>query len=234
MNNARSKKIIIGVIAIIIVAVFVCILYITTRTKGASDFVRITNYSDNNSSIPSDIRSNISEQIFYLLVNNQLASEDMNPVEATIRAESYNETTEGNNTEAVFLVDIEELKQTFDVKVYWSNDGEIPNNIAIECPKKQFVIYEGEKCLGMSTTHKTLEQYLPYTSTLSTGEKYAVYSTVNKSGEAIIEIAVNSCGNNEVIEKARDDVDEWLKENDFKSTDYEFSILNIYEDCIIK
>ena len=137
--------------------------------------------------------------------------DDSIAIRSIVRENSYEEHTDGKALNISFLIDIDEYKQTYEVAHSYSKTVEIPDGTTINCPSYDKMKYPGEKCIGMTNTSDSIEMYLPYTGKINSGEQFIVKQRRYFDGKPYIEIAINSCGDQSILDEALTATKDWMK-----------------------
>lgn len=163
-NNRGIKKvspvtaIAIGMVLLIVVILTVSIVMINKRNYEEALKTVSMEYP---SSIPEDYRLLIGTQLKNLLVGNYGVSQDT-MIEAVVREDSYKEEIGEDLTNATFLVDIDEIKQTFVITATWSDTIVVPDGVLISCPTKAESKYPDSFCIGMYDNTDEVENKIKY------------------------------------------------------------------------
>ena len=223
-NVSPVKLIVVGVTVMIVVVLAISVFMINKRNHEEALKVVTMEYP---SSLPSECRLNIGMQLKNLLVAKFGISEDT-MIMADVRDGSYKETVSQGITTATFLVDIDDVKQTYIVTVSWSDGSvELSDAILISCPSESESKYPDSYCKGMYDNTDDVENRV----------KYSLYSelpvTIDRfdfaSREAIYcEIRGDFDENNQLVLKIidysgglKDEAIEKIREMGYNPDDYE-------------
>lgn len=133
-------------------------------------------------------------------------------------ARNYQESKKDKTSTATFIVDFNDIKQSYSVSVSWPDPETGAPNIIISCPLLDSK-YPETPCKTESNSSTELVSYLPYTKTLSSGEEYIILYKYSNS-EPYIEVQINSCGNKTLINTALNEIKEWIKSIHINPEDY--------------
>ena len=226
INLSTGAKIAIVVIAQALIIIIVLAVVSAFTKEPERIFVDENNQQTN---IPDAEWKGIKDRIWTIL-SNRIENLDRNEIDGVvIREGTYSEKVKdsknGKIHDASFLVDIDSLKQTYDVKVSWADSSRVEfmsSPIYVECPKKSQMKYPETFCYGINTTTASPEIYLPYTK--YKGDEGDYYYTIQLSsyGSNQINVIIRDCDFN----KNKEDAEKYLK-----STGIELDKYNIvYKD----
>lgn len=133
-------------------------------------------------------------------------------------ARNYNETNNDDSFVADFIVDFDDIEESYKVFVSWSTSDKDDSNITISCPLLQSK-YPGTSCVTEVNSSSDIVGYLPYEEILSSGEKYGIVAKYSGIGRLYLEVTTD--GNPEqAVLNAR----EWVESIGFDPNDYLFYI----------
>lgn len=215
-NNLGKWQKISVILVPLVVALFVAIMIainIVSEPKVKINFVE-------KNSIPSNEMMNIRKRMAGVIETNTEDYSDS--VVYYGDARDYQEDISDNITTATFIVDFDEIKESYFVTVWWPNlDDDMPN-VSISCP-----IYDSKypetPCITETNSSLDLVSFLPYTGTLETGEKYEVTAEYN-TGDLYLNIKVDACGSLEIVDAAFDAVKRWMTSLNFNPNEYLFYV----------
>ncbi len=217
-NNADKKLryIVIGFIVAVIAVILIAIINLLPKPQS-DQRVTITN-TDENVHIPESYQNYVQENIGKILRQNGLL-DDAGTAEALIREDTYEETEAVDTITAEFIVDIEAVRQSFEVKVIWSRGKDITMdpNVTITCPHYTDVIYTDTKCL-VSSPDEQLKRYLPHYD-YANDVKYAV-NVMKYVDESYLRIEIPACGDEALRNASIDGTKKWLKSLFLDPNDY--------------
>ncbi|MBR1795888.1 hypothetical protein IJ765_01320 [Candidatus Saccharibacteria bacterium] len=208
----NKKNLIITIISIIISATLIFLLVITLLPKEY-DAVKITNESVNLSKIPSEYLTAFRTQLIRHLREQNLTKSD--DIDVSIREDTIHTFTEINHsintTTSAFIVDIDSVKQTYQVKVLNATGDYVGIYTQINCPKVSEMKYPNTECIGrFGDSSKKVEHHLPYETKLASGEKLIIKSI---AGSNILQIYLYSCDQKSPkIKETEELVKNWIKE----------------------
>lgn len=159
-NLTKRQKIIIGIILqLFIIISLVATVNIILNTEKVRTFD-----ADGDSGmdeVPDDLELVFREQL-WSVVSTNVEGLDKSELSYSIRKDSYSANVEDGVGEAVFLVDVDSVKQTYRVSIVWSEEsGSTPDDIVIDCPRKDEMKYPETVCHGMYNDSYSLDLYLP-------------------------------------------------------------------------
>lgn len=228
-NLSRNQKIGIMVVlqAIIIVVIVVCV----NMAMAPRDYVGIVN--ENEAAIPDERWEGIKNELWYLIAANVDGADKSDIDDAEVREGTYEETVEGDITTARFLLDIDSLKQTYAVTVSWSDEVELSDSLAIDCPRASEMKYPETVCYGMFNDSYSLDLYLPYEAYPAGYENEddeplaPNYSISDDQYEKKIDIMVSACDAEKYKKEALDYLNSVPIDLNSYSINYEINSINV-------
>ncbi len=224
----NRKKLIILIISIISSLIIMGLLIITFLPKEY-DSVKITNKSADISKIPNDYLTAFRTQLIRHLREQNLV--ENGNIDVSIRENTIHTFTEINHsvntTTSAFIVDIDSVKQTYQIKVLNATGDYVGIYTQINCPKTSEMKYPDTECIGrFGDSSKKVEHHLPYETKLSSGEKVIVKSI---SDSNILQIYLYSCDQKSPkTEDAEILIKNWVKEIGDDNSLYQFNIRTGY------
>ena len=221
-NSSIGAKI---AIILFFVLVIVAIVFAILATKKPEEQnIDVTNFSEV-SDAPKDYQTFTQELIWQLIEKNENIP-DPSKYQAVIREGSYSEETDGNVVNANFIIDIEELRYSFEVDLAWpKNDRNKQTDLTvhIRCPYYTDVIYTDTKCVA-ETPETQIQRYLPHNYYLDSGDR--VHIKFSNFGEPHLLVYINACKNQNLIDAAMNYAHDWIKSlymdpDDFKMEPYD-------------
>jgi hypothetical protein len=220
-NLSQTAKITIFVGIFLVLAILVISIISLFRhqpTKTPPQYVNVSNFSESTNEIP-DYYENMINDTVWSAISDKVTLREGEMLDAAIRDNSIT-----NNGDGSFraIVDIESLHYTFVVTMYFDEEPkpQASNNISIDCPTKDEVIYKDTKC-PLGTPLEQLEQYLPLD--LSTPDHLInVRLEANATGRAPV-VYVNACGDQNLVAEGEKLFKKWLKDNYFDPNDFNIS-----------
>lgn len=225
-----SKIIIIFVpLSFLIIVALIILLYFITLSPSPSSIITIVDYNSLPISIPQEKRDELSSQVYYLLTENFDVPEESNATTAVIRPETFTDTSNDSISTVSFIMDIDAYQQSYQAYVSWSNTGEwLPEDILIECAENSLSKYPNVPCYGMYFNSDDIDLYLPYTGTIENGLEYTIKTRYYPDGEPYLEVAIDSCGNQTILDQALAAAKAWLTSNQLNPNDYTFEVPSHY------
>ena len=215
----EKKNLILIICAIVVPIIAIIIISIVMIYLSQHPRVEIVNIDD---FVGNNIRSKEKElQVEEILYNiSKLNRENTGRHEkAKIREGTFSQTFEKEINYVSFIVDIENLHESFSVKYTWSENKEIKINewdTNVLCPKDDQIAYDDFNCTDFwKKTYGTNDPIifkLPYRKV----NQYQI--SYNTESEKII-VAIVGCRTDTIIPH-KEAADKWLKENIKNLDDY--------------
>ena len=220
MNNVKKITIIAGVIV-----GFVSLLAIVAAIFGQKQ-LEIVNFDQVESSLSGKERDELENYVYQTLKNGKIIEENESGIKATIRGSSYVEKKEDDVTQYDFLVDIDDKKMTYQVDFAMVDGQGFYESPIIECPEPSSMKYPETNCVGgrTSTMSVTLGKYLPYYFHLDSGQFVTVTTSYSEDNPNNLNVRVSSCGDEEIINEVRKDVEDWILELGYEPERYNINI----------
>ena len=136
------------------------------------------------------------------------------------KARDYKEEVDGEFTTATFIVDFDDIKQSYLVTVTWPDPDDGSPNMYISCPILDSK-YPETKCVTEANSSTEIISYLPYTGKLADGRKYEMTYNYSNNGYYIT-VNVDSCGDTKIVEEALKEAKNWLGGFGFDLSNYLF------------
>ncbi len=175
-NLTRNQKI--AILVGLQIVVIIILAAVINGVFGDRLHVDIKN-SGELSSIPTEYTDDFKNVLWNVVSSNYDNVEKSVIDDVVVRENSYTESKSGSIAEANFLVDIDSLKQTYNVSIQWSDEEVLPDGISVECPPVSQMKYKETFCKGMYNNTNSFSLYFPY------------YVYKNEYGE---ECTINECG----------------------------------------
>lgn len=188
-----------GFLVIIIIIAVSIFLIINAEPK-----VEITFSEKNN--IPGGELKNIRKNLVGVIKNNT-KDFDSNTIYKG-NARDYKETNLDDFSTAEFIVDFDDIKESYKVSVTWPDPNDGVPNIVISCPLLESKYLE-TPCATEDNSSTNIVNFLPYSGKLDNGEEYKIVSKYD-NGNPYVEIDVNSCGNEAILNKAFEAAKKWV------------------------
>ena len=198
---------VVGIIALTVVFVS------TSEPKVKINFDTLVN-------IPSGDMTNIRKILVGVIRDN---TEDFdNTITYYGNARDYDESTENDLSIATFIVDFDEIRESYKVNVKWPNPNDGSPNVIVSCPLFESK-YPETSCVTDVNSSTNIISYLPYTGKLSSGIEYEILAKYN-TGDLYLEVYVSSCGNAEVMNAALIAAKTLMTSLNFDPDDYLFYV----------
>ena len=125
-----------------------------------------------------------------------------------------------------FLMDLDEYKATYEVSFGLAIGKGFYEPPRVACPLPAQMKYPETNCVGQraTTSVSTFEFKLPYYFRLDSGEFVTVTAEYADDGKEYLNVRVSSCGNTEIMNNARTEVEKWIKSLDYEPDDYEIKV----------
>lgn len=206
--KVRRRLMIFGVIILAVIGISIFAIW-KERHDYRREALILSNYP---SELPGSIKSNLEIQLRRTLgMGFEL---DENAVVTGVVREGTFELNDGGDYiyNSTFLVDIDEYRQTFLVTASWSTSRqvEVPDGIVISCPPNDLMKYPESTCVSAYNSSNSIEMYLPYSGVIPSGESFTVRQRRYLDGTPYLEIAVDSCGNQKILDEALEVVRDWI------------------------
>ena len=224
--------------ALILLIILSYLLYSVLKPNPYGDAVHVDlhqTYRD----MPRDERDLISHNLYNVLSENTDASSAQN-ANGKIRTDSV--TSEENKTYGIssgsFIVDFENEQQSYLVTFEYAKKKENEKNLSgyqvvVSClsdPDK--IIYPRSSCkttaLETYTPRETLTTHLPYYGKTPNGKDYTILARHYSNGTFYVEVAVNSCGDQAILNSALTSAKDWIKSLDLNPSDFTFETPSTY------
>ena len=149
---------------------------------------------------------------------------------AVIRDGSYSEEVINKTVNANFIVDIEELRYSFEVTMSWLENQPKKEDlyIKIQCPYYTDVIYPDTRCVA-ETPDSQIRRYLPHNNILPDGRRVHVTQSTF-GGNYTLLVQIDACKNQDIIDEALEYTETWIKKlyldpDEFKIEPYDTCIM---------
>lgn len=233
-SNAPQKT---KVIIVLIVATFVLItslvifLSIKNSKNQFGDEVKISNFNNLVSNLPSERRDAIFASLYKAVRLNspEIKQEDIN--NAVIRESSVTQNTlnKGDEINGSFIVDIENIRQSYLISYIYADSAEKQvtvsgYSILVRCLDKEDIIYSEFNCKDIVSIKSgdldPIIQYLPY-STLDYSIVARMYDS-NTTLNVKLQLSESDLrgGESRAVEKYKSEVLDWIREKGFNPEDY--------------
>lgn len=228
-NTSLLQKIIILIIPFIIVMIIVVTIISFIFNQKDNNIIQITNFSEY-STAPTEYKKSIENDLLSTLRNNNTISLDTTDIPATIRQDSYSESTYDNVTTADFIVDIPSYEQSYHIEFSYSQTQKVsqsnePNDytVNITCPSYTELIYN-KPCLASTNIIDDLAIYLPYSNSNTTVPytlKIATYNSGSSyAGQKYLSAIIYSCNNEQLLQKGKEEIADWITIRKYNISDF--------------
>ena len=207
-NPLKKLAIIFGSLVAFIILITIVVIKVNDPKVQVS-FPEKTN-------IPDSELTKVRRNLYGVIKENSTDFNSHKIFEGTAR--EYQEQQKDKSTSATFIVDFDDIKQSYFVSVFWPDPDNGAPNIIISCPLSNSK-YPETPCKTESNSSIEIADFLPYDGKLDSGENYTI--TYKYSGsDPYIEVQINSCGNKTLVSSALKSAKEWLKSVNFNPDDY--------------
>ncbi len=234
MIQLTKKQILIIIsLGIVFLALFIALYIFTRPVSKYGAGINVSGYNKYISNLPSDRRDSINTALYKITKSNS-NNANLNIKDATIRADSvtynYDKTTDINS--GSFIVDMQSIKQSYQITYEWSSDSNNPDlsgySSTASCLPVNKLIYGNFNCQdSFSGTVNNIKRdpildYLPY-STFN----YVVTANTNNPDKVELDVSIilyssdTSYGNRDSsIAKYEAQVTDWIKSKGLSPTNY--------------
>ena len=228
-NSSVGMKIV--VILFLVMCVLAIALAVMVNIQGQEEVpgVPITNFQEI-SDAPKEYQTN-AEQSLWTLIERNANVEDLSMYSAAIRDGSYSQTTDGNKEIEHFIVDIEELRYSFEITLSWTKGQKKYTDlyVKVQCPYYTDVIYPDTVCVAEKPTAQ-IKRYLPHNDYINDGKLVHVEeSVVGKEFRLLVK--VDACKNQDVIDAAMEYTTKWIESIYMNPGDF---VVESYDTCMVK
>ena len=221
----------IAIVAVVFVALLVITLIQMFRPNPYGQGLRIDNFSDYVDDLPSGRRDSMFATLYKVVTENTIDGAEVPTSGALVREDSFS----SNYDEAKdvhygnFIVDIEKIRQSYQIQYEWSQDERNPNLSGYQmmalCLPMNLMIFEDFGCRDMTNAgdfdpYSSVAMRLPYYGETLSGAYLYVQIATFVSGERYLEVNVNSCGDENILGEARQYVTEWIDSIGFDAEDF--------------
>ena len=227
----KNKKYILIVAGAVLLLVTFIIVWLLNRGPKLPDAINIINYDSVKEFLPEGAKQEIELSLYYHLKQYFEVPEEKDSVEVEIRTDTYEKVNNNNNkTNTVkFVVDIDSFEQTYMIIMGWSDAySDVLLNILIGCPAQETIKYEGAECHSENKLGGFIWASLPYRGEISSGEEFTVRQREYFNGEKYLEIAINSCGDENILKEALELTKKWIQSKGIDPEELKYEIPNHY------
>jgi|GEM_PF-3517796 len=212
-NNTLNGKIRTLInLGVILISVIVIIWVASSMVKSAtSPTTTISNYSQTDVELTSEEKEYFDTALAEIL-NAHYADKfkKYSDLTLTIRPDTFSTTqTEGSQT-TTFIVDIDELKLTYDVSIRLPEEDVA---VMITCPSPSLMKYSNTFCIGhdnSSSIDTILGDYLPYTGFLDDERPYTIAKSLTDDNYPALSIYLSSCESENLDAQAISAAKSWI------------------------
>ena len=166
-------------------------------------------------SVPASEMKRVYNKLSGTIKNNLDDFDENKEYKGTI--DQYEEKLGEKKNTATFLVNFDEIKQSYRVNVMWPNAQNM-SDISITCPIQDSK-YPDTPCKTEANSTSDISSYLPYYGTLDSGQNYtALYRYTGD--KPFIEVDIDSCGDVSLINLALTKFKAFLSEKHFNPKDF--------------
>lgn len=238
--NQQEKQlrliIIISIAVLVVLGIIVTIVALLNNKNPYGESITIQNYDQKVKNLSQDYEDNISASLYKIVDLNTEA--DVNGAEvkdAFIRegSEVQNEVLKGQRYQGSFIVDIDSLKQSYNVQyAYSTRDGDsfiAGYPILLSCVQPDKVKYDGFDCKDLIETQSSTQQldalvnFLPH-STLSyslkadaTGDEFVVHAKLNIPE---VDLKGDAASRQQTVQLYKSLVTDYIRSNGFDPEKY--------------
>lgn len=151
---------------------------------------------------------------------------DRTGVKALVRPASFERKEKDGVVLYKFLMDIDEYKDTYEVSYGITEGKGFYEPPTVVCPLPEQMKYPETQCEGQRTAAgvSALGLELPYYFRLGSGEFVTVTSSYSGDGKIHLDVKVSSCGDVEVMNAAKAEVEKWIKSQERDPDDYDIRV----------
>lgn len=222
-NLTRNQKIAVFAVAqiLVIVVLAVCL------NVALNPQEKIKVVSNDGWNMAEDRWQGIKRELWNLMKENIEGMATDNIDDVVIRDGTYRESTENDITTATFLVDIDSLRQTYQITAAWSDKVELYDSLAIDCPPVDQMKYPDTVCKGMFNTTASLDLYLPHDITDDDTEDGVLWAYIyGDEYNRTIDVEMAPCD----IDATRKKVDDYLGSLPIDMDEYTVNYLLLKSD----
>ncbi len=233
INLSKAQKI--GVVAflqIIFIAIMIVLFNFAIQPKSHVGEI----VSEDEIGLPVPEKNvDMFKDALWGVISKNVKDVDQNVLnDVTIREGTYKEIEHESSTEAVFIIDIDSIKQSYTVSISWvaeSGPG-MYDNVSIECPPQNQMKYPETVCYGMYNNTYSMDLYLPYGVSPDVPENTPAaphYYITGDEDEKTIDIMVSVCD----VEKYKKEAMDYLNSTPLKLDEYtiNYEINSVDVEC---
>lgn len=215
--NAKQVVLIFAtIIGIVFIILLVITIYNALKPNPYGDATSIDGLSA--TGISKDDQDRITANLYTMIKNHSATDADIPTSGAKVRegsiSKQYDETEKINTVD--FVVDIESIRQSYNIHVEWSNDKNSSSGYpyVIRClDDSQEKIYPEFACTDDFTAsdYEAINSYLPYWGKTKNGYDYTIKMQKYTDGEKYLEVDIDSCGDKVLMDEALESAKSWVE-----------------------
>lgn len=202
----KTKKMVWAVLAAVVAIAIIILIVVLLVNKNVVLESKVNLRFDVNTNIPSGELNSVRKHLYGTIRNNTNDFNEDVTYYGVVR--NYQESLADYNNTAIFIVDFDDIKQSYTVSVLWPDPNDGSPNVMISCPILDSK-YPATKCVTEANSSTEIVSYLPYVSKTDFGMEYKVIGDYSNGG-LYLSVEVNSCGNTAIAEKTLDEVKSWI------------------------
>ncbi len=226
----KNKKYILIVVGVALLLMIFIVVWLLNRGPKLPESIKIINYDSIREFLPDNAERNLELSLYNHLEQYFEVPEEKDSVEVEIRTDTYEKVNNNNKTNTVkFVVDIDSFEQTYMIVMGWSDAySDVLLNILIGCPVQEIIKYERAECRSEKKVGNFIQAFLPYIGEISSGEEFTVRQREYFNGEKYLEIAINSCGDENILKEALELTKEWVKSKGVNPEELKYEVPSHY------
>ena len=223
MKREGKIKAVIGIFVVGITIIIICAMINIALDVKPLEF---SNFDQIESSLSGGEVHELENYLWQSIQESEGIENVDQTLEVLVRPSSYEEKESDAIKKYSFLVDVDALKATYKISFSFAEKQSFYERPDISCPAPELMKYPDTYCrIGRtSTTSATIGSYLPAEFRLGSGELVVVSVGYNDEGKDYLNVRVSSCGNNEVINSARENTKQWISSHGFDAEQYDIKI----------
>ena len=220
-NNKNIKTILITVLACFALILVIAVIRVLTLRKP----IELYNVDQINTGMTDQEIDDLEKYVGESLKANE-EYKDIVGIKALIRPASFERREEDGVVLYKFLMDLDEYKATYEVSFGLAIGKGFYEPPRVACPLPAQMKYPETNCVGQRANNDTFTSRLklPHYFRLASGEFVTVTAAYDDKGSAYLNVSVSSCGDDEIINTARTEVEEWIKSQEYDPSDYEIKV----------
>lgn len=223
-KHPSRRMVIVGIAALFLILITIIIIVIINNSKPSYDTISITNFSELPTTPPEDNVYSLKRRLYGILSDHFSLDHISKPIEATIRPESSMSGTQDGINRITFILDVDQLQQSYNVSLVWSNSAEIYEDTFLECTRRDESKYPDVLCYGTYYNSDSPELYLPYDGkTPSRSAFTASFSHTDSLGNDHISVLLHSCDDPDLKSEAVSATKDYLESSGFDPDKFIYS-----------